>query len=176
VARAAARSGVPLRVLVDDALAGVAADAALDAAHRRTATLERLTRSRMVVTGEGRPAMAGLAVSASAKPTAALALGSLREEGTLLLSGLRSGGGSVSAATAEASQAPTPLLAGGGALIGPQPFTAAADLRADPNERTMVLAANRLLAVAVIVLVAGSALALAGVIAPSDLLLGIGGP
>ena len=175
VARAAARSGVPLRVLVNDALAGVAADAAVDTAHRRTATLERLGRSRIVVTGEGRPALGGLAMTARARPAAALALGSLREEGALLLEGLRNGGGSLSAGTAEAAQAATPLLAGGGALVGPQLFVAAADLRADPNERTMVIAANRLLIAAVIVLVAGSALALVGIIEPSDLLLGIGG-
>jgi hypothetical protein len=176
VARAAARSGVPLRVLVNDALAGVAADAALGIAHRRTATLERLARSRIVVAGEGRPALGGLAMTARARPAAALALGSVREEGALLLEGLRTGGGSLSAGTAEASQSPTPLLAGGGALIGPQLFTAAADLRADPNERTMVMAANRILVAAVVVLAAGSALALAGLIEPSDLLLGIGGP
>lgn len=176
VARAAARSGVPLRVLVNDALAGVVADAAVDTAHRRTATLERIGRSRIVVTGEGRPALGGLAMTARARPAAALALGSLREEGALLLEGLRNGGGSLSAGTAEAAQAATPLLAGGGALVGPQLFVAAADLRADPNERTMVIAANRILVAAVIVLVAGSALALVGIIEPSDLLLGIGGP
>ena len=176
VARAAARSGVPLRVLVNDALAGVAADAAVDAAHRRTATLERLGRSRIVVAGEGRPALGGLAMTARARPAAALALGSLREEGVLLLEGLRNGGGSLSAGTAEAAQASTPLLAGGGALVGPQLFGAAADLRADANERTMVIAANRIIITAVVVLVAGSALALVGVIDPSDLLLGIGGP
>jgi hypothetical protein len=176
VARAAARSGVPLRVLVNDPLAGVVADAALDSAHRRTATLERLGRSRIVVAGEGRPALTGLVMTARARPAAALALGSLREEGALLLEGLRHGGGSLTAGTAEGEQAPTPLLAGGGALIGPQLFTAAADLRADADERTMVMAANRLLVATVLVLVAGSALALAGVIEPSDLLLGIGGP
>ena len=175
VARAAARSGVPLRVLVNDALAGVAADAALGTAHRHTATLERLTRSRIVVAGEGRPAVGGLAMTARARPAAAIALGSLREEGALLLEGLRSGGGSLSAGTAEAAQAPTPLLAGGGALVGPELFTAAADLRADPNERTMVMAGNRLLVAAIAALVAGSALVLAGVIEPFDLLLGIGG-
>src|SRR5688572_12380608 len=176
VARAAARSGVPLRILVNDPLAGAAADAAVDAAHRRTATLERLGRSRIVMTGEGRPALGGLAMTARARPAAALALGSLREESALLLEGLRHGGGSLSAGTAEAAQAPTPLLAGGGALIGPQLFTAAADLRADPNERTMVLAANRIILAAVVVLAVGSGLALAGIIEPSDLLLGIGGP
>jgi hypothetical protein len=175
VARAAARSGVPLRVLVNDALAGTAADAALDAAHRRTATLERLGRSRIVVVGDGRPALSGLALTARARPAAAMALGSVREEGALLLEGLRSGAGSQSAGTAEAAQAPTPILAGGGALIGPELFTAAADLRPDPNERTMVLAANRVLVAAMVVIVAGSVLALLGVIRPSDLLLGIGG-
>ncbi len=176
VARAAARSGVPLRVLVNDALAGVVANTAVDAAHRRTATLERLARSRTVVAGEGRPALSGLALTARARPAAAMALGSVREEGALLLEGLRTGGGSLSAGTAEASQAPTPLLAGGGALIGPQLFIAAADLRPDPNERTMVMAANRLLVAAVFVLAAASVLALAGIIEPADLLLGIGGP
>lgn len=176
VARAAARSGVPLRVLVNDVLAGAAADAAVDAAHRHTATLERLGRSRIVVAGEGRPALGGLAMTARARPSAALALGSLREEGALLLDGLRNGGGSLSAGTAEAAQVPTPLLAGGGALVGPQLFGAAADLRADPYERTMVVAANRIIITAVVVLIAGSALALVGVIDPSDLLLGIGGP
>lgn len=176
VARAAARSGVPLRVLVNDALAGVVANTAVDAAHRRTATLERLARSRTVVAGEGRPALSGLALTARARPAAAMALGSVREEGALLLEGLRTGGGSLSAGTAEASQAPTPLLAGGGALVGPQLFIAAADLRPDPNERTMVMAANRLLVAAVFVLAAASVLALAGIIEPADLLLGIGGP
>ena len=176
VARAAARSGVPLRILVNDPLAGVVADAAVDTAHRRTATLERLGRSRIVMTGEGRPALSGLAMTARARPAAALALGSMREEGMLLLEGLRNGGGSLSAGTAEGAQAQTPLIAGGGALIGPQLFTVAADLRADPNERTMVLAANRILVAAIVALVAGSVLALTGVVEPSDLLLGIGGP
>ena len=146
VARAAARSGVPLRVLVNDPLAGVAADAALDTAHRRTATLERLARSRIVVPGEGRPALSGLAMTARARPAAALALGSLREEGTLAARGpeqrrwiaqRRHGGGS-----AGAEHRFWPAAA---ALVGPELFTAAADLRADPNERTMVMAANRLL-------------------------------
>jgi hypothetical protein len=175
VARAAARSGVPLRVLTNDPLAGETADAALDAAHRRTDTLERIGRSRIVVVGEGRGPLAGLALTAGARPAAALALGSLREEGTLLLEGLRGGGGSLISGTAEAAQAPTLLLAGGGALVGPQLFTAAADLRPDPNERTMVMAGNRLLVAAMAVLVGGSILALAGVIEPADLLLGIGG-
>ena len=42
------------------------------------------------------------------------------------------------------------------------------------DERVTVMAANRLMLVAVVALVAGSALSLAGVIEPSVLLLGIG--
>ena len=175
VARAAARSGVPLRVLTNDPLAGVAAAAALDAAHERTATLERLGRSRIVMVGEGRGTAAGLVMTTRARPAAAVAAGSLREEAALHLEGLRGGAGTLIAATAEAAQAPTALLVGGGALIGPELFQATADLRADVNERTMVMAANRILAVAITVVLVGSALALAGVIEADALLLGIGG-
>jgi hypothetical protein len=175
VARAAARAGVPLRVLTNDALAGVAAAAALDSAHERTATLERLGRSRIVMVGEGRAAAAGLVMTARARPAAAVATGSVREEAMLHLEGLRGGAGSLTAATAEAAQAPSAILAGGGALIGPELFQAASDLRADTNERTMVMAANRLIVVAVLAVAVGSALVLAGVIVPDDLLLGIGG-
>lgn len=175
VARAAARAGVPLRVLTNDALAGVAAAAALDSAHERTATLERLGRSRIVMVGEGRAAAAGLVMTARARPAAAVVTGSLREEGMLHLEGLRGGAGSLTAATAEAAQAPSAILAGGGALIGPELFQAASDLRADTNERTMVMAANRLIVVAVLAVAVGSALVLAGVIVADDLLLGIGG-
>jgi hypothetical protein len=175
VARAAARAGVPLRVLTNDALAGVAAAAALDSAHERTATLERLGRSRIVMVGEGRASAAGLVMTARARPAAAVATGSLREEAMLHLEGLRGGAGSLTAATAEAAQAPSAILAGGGALIGPELFQAASDLRADTNERTMVMAANRLIVVAVLAVAVGSALVLAGVIVPDDLLLGIGG-
>lgn len=175
VARAAARSGVPLRVLTNDPLTGVVAAAALDAAHERTATMERLGRSRVVMVGEGRATAAGLVMTTRARPAAAVAAGSLREEATLHLEGLRGGAGALTAATAEAAQAPTALLAGGGALIGPELFQATADLRADVNERTMVMAANRILGVAIGAVVIGSALALAGVIKAEDLLLGIGG-
>jgi hypothetical protein len=175
VARAAARSGVPLRVLTNDPLAGVAAAAALDAAHERTATLERLGRSRIVMVGEGRAAAAGLVMTTRARPAAAVAAGSLREEAALHLEGLRGGAGALTAATAEAVQAPTAILAAGGALIGPELFQATADLRADVNERTMVMAANRILVVAVLTVLVGSALVLAGVVAAEDLLLGIGG-
>jgi hypothetical protein len=176
VVRAAARSGVAVRVLVNDPLAGVAAAAALDAAHESTSTMERLGRSRVVFVGEGRPVAAGLVMTARARPAAAFAAGSLREEGTLHLDGLRGGAGALTAATAEVSQAAAPLLAAGSGLIGPELFQAAADLRADANERTMVVAANRLLVLAVAVVVIGSVLALAGVADPTELLTGTGRP
>lgn len=174
VARAAARSGVPLRVLTNDSLAGVAAAEAIERAHASTATLERAVRSRIVMVGEGRPAAGGLVMTARARPAAAVVVGSLREEAVLHLEGLRGGAGSLTAASAEVPQAPSLLLSGGGALIGAEAYQAAADLRADMTERTMVLAANRLIALSLVALAIGSALALAGFIDPRDLLLGIG--
>jgi hypothetical protein len=173
VARAAARSGVPLRVLTNDPLAGVVATATIEAAHAATATLERQGRSRTVMVGEGRPAMAGLAMTTRARPAAAFAIGSMREEGLLHLDGLRGGAGSLAAGSAEAAQAPSILLAGGAALIGPEPFQAGADLRSSVDERTMVLAANRLIWLAITVIVVGSILALVGVMDLAGFLAGI---
>jgi hypothetical protein len=175
VARAAARSGVPLRVLTNDPLAGVAAASALDAAHASTATMERLGRSRIVVVGEGRPTAGGLVMTTQARPAAAVVAGSLREEATLHLEGLRGGAGSLAAVSAEVAQAPSLLVSAGGALVGAEAYQAAADLRADATERTMVLAANRLILLAAAALALGTGLALAGVIDPRDVLLGIGG-
>lgn len=175
VARAAARSGVPLRVLTNDPLAAVVAGAALDTAYASSAATERIGRSRVVMIGEGRPTAAGLVMTTRARPAAAIAAGSLREEGMLHLEGLRSSAGSLTAATAEAAQAPAPIVAGGGALIGPAIFQVAADLRADAYERTAVVAANRILVAVVVVLVVASVLSLAEVIDPGSLLLGVGG-
>lgn len=177
VGRAAARSGVPLRVLTNDPLTAVIAGSALDAAHESTATIERLGRSRVVMVGEGRPAAAGLVMTARARPAAAIAMGSLREEAALHLDGLRHNAGALSSGTAEASQAPSVLLAGGaGGLIGPELFQAPADLRANVYERTTVMAANRLIVAALVIVAAGSVLSLAGIIDPHDLLLGVGRP
>jgi hypothetical protein len=174
VARSAARSGVAVRVLVNDPLVETAARATIASAHERTETLERLARSRVVLAGEGRQAMAGLALTARARPAAAIAVGSLREEAMLQLEGLRDSAGVLNSGTAEAAQAPAPLLGSGGALVGPAVFQAAADLRADLDERSMVLAANRLLVGAIVALVLATALSLAGVIEPIDVMLGLG--
>jgi len=177
LARSAARSGVPVRILVNDPRAGVVAAATLEGAHERTATLERASRSRVVVTGEGRGPATGLVMTARARPTAAFAFGSLREEATLHLEGLRGESGTaLTAGTGEAAQAPAAILATASALVGADLFSAAADLRPDVTERTMVGASNRLIAIVVAVIVGASILAAAGFIQPADLMLGIGRP
>ncbi|MGH2446960.1 MAG: DUF6754 domain-containing protein [Candidatus Limnocylindria bacterium] len=172
VARAAARSGVPLRVLTNDPLAGVLADAALDAAHEQTATLERMSRSRVVMVGEGRPAAAGLVLTTRARPAASFAIGSLREEALLHLEGLGVYAGSLTAGTAEAAQAPSLMLTAAAPMIGPQPFQAPSDLRSSSEERTTVIAGNRLIGLAVGVIIIGTLIALTGVADPRELLLG----
>lgn len=177
VARAAARSGVPLRVLTNDPLAGVVAAATVDAAHAATGSRERQRqgRSRIVMVGEGRPALAGLAMTTRARPAAAVALGSLREEALLHLDGLRGSAGSLATASAEDAQASSLLLGGGASLIGPEPFQAVADLRSSVEERAMVMAANRLIVAATALIVFGSILALAGIVDVTAFLAGTAG-
>jgi len=174
VARAAARSGVSLRVLTNDPLAGVLAAATIDASHEATATPERLGRSRIIYVGEGRSVGAGLVLSASARPAAAVAVGSLREEAQLYLEGLGGTAGSLHAGTAEAAQAPAPILTATGALIGPELYQAPADLRSEVEERTMVTSANRLIAIALAVILIGGVLALTGIVDLRGVLLGVG--
>lgn len=170
VARAAARSGVPLRILTNDPLTAVAATATVESAHVNTATRERSGRSRIVIVGEGRGAPAGLAMTTRARPAAAFAFGSFREEAQLHLEGLGGGAGSLSTGTAEPSQASTALLSSTAALIGPELYQAPGDLRADVNERTAVLAANRVIGLVLLAIAVGSGLALAGIVDPADLI------
>lgn len=169
VGRAAARSGVPLRVLTNDPLATVAAAAAIESAHASTSTRERSTRSRAVYVGEGRSVPAGLALTTGARPAAAFAFGSLREEAQLHLEGL-AGAGSLTSGTAEPSQPATLLLATPSVIIGPELYQAPADLRADVVERTTVLAANRLIGLAVLALVLGAVLSFTVGIDPGQLI------
>jgi hypothetical protein len=161
VARAAARGGVPLRVIVNDPMTAMAAAATLDEAHRRTATLERSGRSQVEFVGEGRGSMAARILADPSRPAAAFAIGDLGEEGLLVLDGLAAEAGSTSFGTANPSQAGSVLLTGDGAMIGPQPFQAPADLRTSALERTAANAANRLVALSVLVLLIGTLLALA---------------
>ena len=169
IGRAAARSGVPLRILTNDPMAGVAAAATVASAHASTATRERSARSRIVFVGEGRSVPAGLAMTARARPAAAFAFGSLREEAQLHLEGLGGGAGSLTAGTAEPSQPMTLVLASPAALIGPELYQASADLRADVIERATILAGNRLMALAAASLVLGGALAFVAGVDPAQL-------
>jgi len=171
VARAAARAGVPLEVSVNDPLAALAAEATLDEAHRRTATPERIGRSRVRFVGEGRPAAAGMAMAVRHRPEAAYIAGGLGEEGLLLVRGLGGAAGARSAGTADAVQAASVLLAAEGALIGPELFGAPADLRAGAGERTGAIAANRLLVMGIAILVLGTALSLTGILDVRTLML-----
>lgn len=172
VARAAARSGVSLRILGNDPLAGVVAAATVDTSYDETATPERLGRSRVVYVGEGRGPAVGLALSARARPAAAVALGSMREEAQLALEGLGGTAGALHAGTAEPAQAPVPLLTATGALIGAELFDAPADLRSEVEERTMVAAANRLIFAALAIVLIVSVLALGGMVDLRGALLG----
>ena len=75
--------------------------------------------------------------------------------------GSATGQASTTFGSADVSQAPSVLLLGDGTLVGPELFEAASDLR--PGEaRAAVLAANRLIWLAVLVLVVGSILQLLG--------------
>jgi hypothetical protein len=173
VVRAAARSGVPLRVLTNDPLAAVIARSTIDAAHAATDTPERSRRSRAVFVGEGRPAAAGLVATTRARPAAAVVAGSLREEAALQLEGLGGTSGSLLGGTAEAAQAANVAVAGA-TLLGPELHQAAADLRSDVTERTMVMAANRLIAIVVACIVVLTILVLAGIVEAEALRFAVG--
>jgi len=54
------------------------------------------------------------------------------------------------------------MLEGDGNLIGPELYQAPSDLRAAGHERTGVLAANRIIVAALVTIVLGSLLAVAG--------------
>ena len=172
VAHLAARSGVPLEVTTNDPVTAYLADSLVAAAHVRTETTERAARSHVTYVGEGRATEAARALAGggragrvttgrSATHATSHVLGSVGEEGLLLMLGSAAGQASTTFGTADVSQAPSVLLLGDGTLVGPELFEAASDLR--PGEaRAAVLAANRLIWLAVLVLVLGSILQLLG--------------
>jgi hypothetical protein len=155
VARAAARSGVPLRVSTNDPVAAHMADLVLDDAHRRTETLERRDRSSTDYLGEGRATAAAAAMAPAGSPAAAFVAGSLSEEGLLLLDGSARRAASTSFGTADASQATSVLLTGEGTMVGPELFAATSDARGR-SDRTAVTATNRVVLAAAAVVVIGS--------------------
>jgi Domain of unknown function (DUF6754) len=164
VARSAARSGVPLRVTTNDPVAAHLAEAAIMAAHVRTETVERAERSRVEYVGEGRAVAAAAALADVEPVSASFVIGGLAEESLLLAMGRASDAAWSSVGTAAATQAATPELTGDGAMIGPELFLAASDLQPAGRERTGVQAGNRLVVAAIVILAAGSLIAvLAGV-------------
>ena len=174
VARAAARHGVPLRVVTNDPLAEAIAEELLSDTHRRTETTERRGRSRAEFVGEGRAPLAAHAIATASRPGVAFTVGGLSEEGLLVVHGLAARAGTSSSGTANPGQASSVLLTSDATLVGPQLFQAPADVRAGAPERLVSLAANRLLWAAIVVLLAGTALALGGVVDPGDFLVGAG--
>ena len=182
VAHLAARSAVPLEVTTNDPVTAYLADSLVAAAHVRTETTERAARSHVTFVGEGRATEAARALvggggagrvttGPGATHATSHVLGSVAEEGTLLLLGSAAGLVATTFGSADVSQSPSVLLLGEGTLVGPELFEAASDLR--PGEaRAAVLAANRLIWVAVLVLVAGSILQLLGWVDIAGFLVG----
>jgi hypothetical protein len=173
VARSAARAGVPLEVTANDPLTAQLADAIVAAAHERTGTQERESRSRVAYVGEGRATEAmralagyGRAGSFTTGPAAphamSMVLGGVEEEGLLLMMGAASGDSTTTFGTTAVSQAPSVLLIADGTLIGAELFDAEADLHPGAV-RAGVLAGNRLVWLLVAILLLGSVLQLAGV-------------
>jgi hypothetical protein len=158
VSRAAARSGVPLRVTTNDPVVAAMAEGVLADAHRRTDTLERRDRATAAYVGEGRATAAAGALVEGGTSAASFVGGELAEESLVLLHGASRGAAWSSFGTAAASQASSVLLMGEGTLIGPELFVATSD-HGTRSERTAVLGANRLIAAALAVIVIGSALA-----------------
>jgi hypothetical protein len=159
VARAAASAGVPLRVTANDPVAVHLAESVLAEAHRSTQTPERAERSAARYLGEGRPAIAGVALADPLTPEAAFVAGGMAEESLLVLQAFP-GASSTNVGTAAVSQAASVLLMAEGALIGPELYQASSDLRATGHDRTGVLASNRLIVAVTAVLLIGSAAAL----------------
>jgi hypothetical protein len=158
VARAAARSGVPLRVTTNDPVVAAMAEGILSDAHRRTDTLERRERAAASYLGEGRATAAAASLVEGGTSAAGFVAGELAEESLSLVHGAGRAAAWTSFGTAAPSQASSVLLTGHGTLIGPELFQATSD-HGTRSERTAVLAANRLIVAALAVIVLGSALA-----------------
>jgi hypothetical protein len=182
VAQLAARSAVPLEVTTNDPVTAYLADSLVAAAHVRTETTERAVRSHVTFVGEGRATEAARALAEGGRagrvtigPGATQAtshvLGSMGEEGTLLMVGSAAGHAATTFGSADVSQAPSVLLLGDGTLVGPELFEAGSDLRPG-EERAGVLAANRLIWIAVLLLVAGSVVQLLGWVDITGFLVG----
>ena len=159
VARATARSGVPLRVTTNDPVVAVLAEATLAEAHAHTETVERAGRSVVEFLGEGRTTAAAAAMSDPDPVSASFVMGGLSEDALLLTMGSVRRATWSSVGTAVAAQAATVEVTGHGALVGPELFMAVSDLTATGHERTGVQAMNRLLVAGIVILAIGSVIA-----------------
>ncbi len=162
VARAAARSGVPLHVTANDPITTLLAEEVVSDAHHRTETAERRRRSSVEFVGEGRAASAGLALAGTDAGGAGHLAGAASEESLLLATGIARSDGTARLGLGDPAVAPSVLLLGEGALVGADLFAAPADLRGTGQARTAVVATNRLIGIAAAVLVVALAWALLG--------------
>ena len=173
VAAAAARSGVPLEVTANDSIAIEMARGVIADAFATTSTSERARRARAEHVGEGRPSAA--ARSLARHPVGggtAHVVGGLSEEALLLLTGESRASGVSSFGTATPSQAVWVMLLGGGTLIGPEIYNAGTVASASTTERAGSFTANRLIWLAIAIMVAGSVLALTGVFDAAGFVVG----
>jgi hypothetical protein len=164
VARAAARSGVPLEVSTNDPISAVMADGVIEGAHRSTETLERIARSRVEYLGEGRVTPAGRAIADTSRGDTVFVLGDVALEGPMLLHGMAAASTSATLGTPAAMISGQVLLDGDGRLIGPELFLAASDLESGTVERAAAFAHNRLLLLAALVVLVGGVLHATGLI------------
>ncbi len=162
VARAAARSGVPIEVTANDPVAVFIAEMVLDQAHRRTETEERMGRSVALYVGEGRATAAWRPLALRRTGHAAFVVGDLALDAAPMVDGETAGASLSTLGTAAVSQASLVVLPGDGALIGPELYVAPADLRSATIDRAASYASNRLLWAAVGLVIIGSALAFTG--------------
>jgi hypothetical protein len=172
VARAAARSGVPLLVTANDPVTVHLAEGTLADAHRRTDTQEREERSRVSYVGEGRATAAAAELASPSGAATVLVIGGLGEEALLMLAAASRDAEWTSHGTAAPSQAGSLLLTGAGTLIGPEAFQAPADIGPAAHARTGALAANRLIIGILAVLVVGSMAAVLAGFDPAATLAG----
>lgn len=170
VVRAAARSGVPLDVTTNDPIAAVLADGVVADAHRRTETLERMTRSDVRFVGEGRATAAGRAAGGAVRGGTSFVLGDVALEGPILLDTVAATSTRATLGTTEAAMTGQVLLEGDGRLIGPELYLAASDLEGGTVERAAALAHNRLLLLAAAALIVGAVLDASGIVDVASLL------
>lgn len=156
VARAAARAAVPLRVWVNDPLLAYLARGALARAHLRTETAERSASSTVEFIGDGRPLAASVALADPSQHGLSVTVGGFGEEGLLLMGSMPASAGWSLSGTASPSQLAAPLLESQAAIIGPELYQAGAEGSAHGRSRPSAQAANRLILLSIVIILASS--------------------